>query len=76
MEDASSLRYGCLVRIITVCGGSAFTLDKQAILQRGSGFLRDCLLERSGAQASRLTDAMGKGSFHIILFKTQVFHAR
>ena len=31
--------------IITVCGVSAFTVDTHAILQRGSGFLRDCLHE-------------------------------
>ena len=43
MEDASSLR--CAWCIITVCGEtvSTFTVDRQAILQRGSGFLRDCL---------------------------------
>ena len=43
MEDASSLR--CAWYIITVCGVtvSTFTVDRQAILQRGSGFLRDCL---------------------------------
>ena len=57
--------------IITVCGVSAFTVDTQTILQRGSGFLRDCLRWRQGAQASRLTNTKGKGSFHIILFKAQ-----
>ena len=31
--------------IITVCGVSAFTVDSQVILQRGSGFVRDCLHE-------------------------------
>ena len=59
--------------IFTVCGVSAFTVDTQAILQIECGFLRDCLHWRDGAQASRLTHAMGKASFHIILFKTQRF---
>ena len=31
--------------IITVCGVSAFTVNTHAILQRGSGFLWDCLRE-------------------------------
>ena len=31
--------------IITVGGVSAFTVDTHAILQRGSGFLWDCLRE-------------------------------
>ena len=59
--------------IITVCGVSVFTMDAQAVLQSGSGFPRNCL--RGGTvpmQASRLTQAMGKGSSHI-LFKTQRF---
>ena len=40
--------------IITVCGVSAFTVDTQAILQRGSGFLRDLFTWKEGAQASKL----------------------
>ena len=43
LEDASSLRYGCLVHYYRVCGVSAFSVDTQSILQRGIGFLRDCL---------------------------------
>ena len=31
--------------IITACGVSAFTVDTHAILERGSGFLWDCLRE-------------------------------
>ena len=31
--------------ITTLSGVSAFTVDTQAILQRGSGFVRDCLHE-------------------------------
>ena len=49
-----------------------FTVDKQAILQRESGS-PGLFTWREGSQASRLTDAMGKGNFHIILFKTQRF---
>ena len=43
MEDASHVDVDewC----ITVGGVSAFPVDTQAILQRGSGFLRDCLRE-------------------------------
>ena len=29
--------------IITICGVSAVTVETQDILQRGRGFLRDCL---------------------------------
>ena len=49
-----------------------FTVDKQAILQRESGS-PGLFTWREGSQASQLTDAMGKGSFHIILrvFKAQ-----
>ena len=52
--------------IITVCSVSAFTRDTQAILQRKSDFLRE-----EGAEASRLTYATSKGSFHTILSKIQ-----
>ena len=45
---------------IVVGGVSAFAVDIQEILRRGSGFLWDCLCEvGEGAQASRLTKAMG-----------------
>ena len=72
LEDASSLRYGCLVHYYRVCGVSAFRVDTQPILQWGRLFTW-----REGVQASRLTDAIGKGGFRIILFKThRFFHAR
>ena len=72
MEDASHVNMDAWY--IIVGGVSAFAVDKQEILRRGSGFLRDCLCEvGEGAQASRLTDAMSKGSFHVIFFKTQRF---
>ena len=56
--------------IITICGLSSFTVDTQAILQRGSGFLRDCLggTELEVAQATWLVHTMGKGIFDIIHF--------
>ena len=72
MEDASHINMDAWY--IIVGGVSAFAVDTQEILRRGSGFLRDCLCEvGEGAQASRLTDAMSKGSFHVIFFKTQRF---
>ena len=43
MEDASHVDMDAWC--ITVGGVSAFPVDTQAILQRGSGFLRDCLHE-------------------------------
>ena len=44
MEDTS--HFDMDAWCITVSSGvSAFTVDTQAILQRGSGFLRDCLRE-------------------------------
>ena len=44
----------------------------KAILQRESGFISPGLFTwREGSHASRLTDTMGKGNFHIILLKTQ-----
>ena len=61
--------------IITVCGVLAFTVDTQAILQREKGFPRDCLRGGRVSKLARLTDAMGKGNFHIILF-TKVFLTR
>ena len=46
----------------------------QAILKIESGFVRDSLYMWSkGAQATRLSHAVGKGSFHIFLLKTQRF---
>ena len=42
-------------------------------LYRGRVVFPGLFTGREGSQASRLTDAMGKGSFHIILFKTQTF---
>ena len=44
---------------------------------RGHVVFSGTVYVREGAQASRVTDAMGKGIFsYYILFKTQVFHAR
>ena len=72
MEDASSLRCGCVVHYyclwcISVHRGytSNFT--------EGKWFSPGLFTWREGSKASRLTDAMGKGNFHIILFKTQTF---
>ena len=64
--------------IITACGVLAFTVDTQAILQRGSGFLRARLCGGRVPQASRRTQAMSKGSFHFkySFQNTKVFHAR
>ena len=51
-----------------------FTVDTQAILQRGSGFLRHCLRKgRVPKLAGLPTPWPGKGSFQIILFKTHRF---
>ena len=44
--------------IITVCGVSAFTVDTHAILQRGSGFLWDCLGEGRVPKLARLPALM------------------
>ena len=73
MEDTS--HFDMDAWCITVSSGvSAFTVDTQAILQiEGKWFSQGLFTWREGAQASRLTDAMGKGSFHIMLFKTQRF---
>ena len=56
---------GC---IVTVGGVSALTVDlTQAILQRETKWFSQGLLAwREGAQASPLTQAIGKGSFPII----------
>ena len=59
--------------IIAVCGVSAFTVDTQAILQRGSGFVRDCLHEGSVPKLASLPMLWVKGSFHVILFKSHRF---
>ena len=61
--------------IITVFCVSAFTVNILAILQRemvfpGTVYLDGC---REGSQASQLNNAMDKGNFHVILFKTQRF---
>ena len=69
MENASSLQCWCLVHYfclwcISIHRGytSNFT--------EGKLFSQELFTWREGAQGSRLTDAMGKGSFHIF-FKTQ-----
>ena len=59
--------------IITVCGVSAFTVDTKDFFTEAKWFSPGLFTWREGSQASRLTDAMGKGNFHIILFKTQRF---
>ena len=51
--------------IITVCGVSAFTVDSQAILKRGSGFLRNCL--RGGRVPMHATWLAQKEVFIFIL---------
>ena len=72
MEDASSLRCGCMVHYCSLrCIGihhgytSNFTEEKR--------FSPGLFAWRNGSQAGRLTDTMGKRSFHGILFKTQRF---
>ena len=72
MEDTSSLRCGCVVHyyclwcISIQCGyTSNFT--------EGRWFSPGLFTWGEGSQDSRLTDAMGKGNFHIIFFKTQRF---
>ena len=60
--------------IITACGVSAFTVDTQVILQRGSGFLRDCLCGESVPKLGGLPKPWVKEVFMLsILFKTQRF---
>ena len=62
--------------IITVHGVSAFTVDTQAILQRGSGSFKDCLCKGRAPKLAG-TQAMGKGSFHVLYSfqNTKAFHA-
>ena len=72
MEDTSSFRlwvpgaYYCLWCISMPRGDTSnFT--------EGKWFTQGLFMLREVAQASKLTHAMGKGSSHIILFKTQRF---
>ena len=63
--------------IITVCGVSyththihrGYTSN----FTEGKWFSPGLFTGREGSQVSRLIDTMGKGNFHIILFKTQRF---
>ena len=72
MEDASSLRFGCMVHYLCLWCTSIHRGYTSNILQRESGFISLGLFTwREGSHASRLTDTMGKGNFHIILLKTQ-----
>ena len=60
--------------IITACGVSAFTVDTQAILQRGSGFLRDYLCGGRVPKLAGLPKPWVKEVFIFsILFKIQRF---
>ena len=72
MEDASSLRCGCLVHhycLWCISIDRGYTTKFTEVNWSSQGLFT----WREGVQASRLTDAKGKGSFHIILFKTQRF---
>ena len=42
-------------------------IKKKKVVFSGTVYMRE------GAQAGRLTDTMGKGNFHVILFKIQGF---
>ena len=64
MEDASHVDMDAWC--ITVGGVSAFPVDTQAILQSGSGFLRDCGLPTPWV----------KEIFILFFSKHKVFHAR
>ena len=67
MEDASSLRCGCVVHYYCLWCIS---------IHRGytSNFIEEKWFTwRGGSQASWLAHTMGKGSFHVILFKIQKF---
>ena len=72
MEDASSLRYGCLVHYYCLWCISIHR-GYTSNFAEGKWFCQGLFTWREGAQASRLTDVMGKGSFHIILFKSHRF---
>ena len=72
MEDASSLRCGCVVHdyclwCISIHRGYTSTVTEGKLFSLG------LFTWREGSQASRLTEAMGKVNFHIIIFKTQGF---
>ena len=72
MKDASSLWYGCPVHYFCLWCISihrGYTPN----FTEGKWFSTGLFTWREGSQASRLTDAMGKGSFHIIPFITQRF---
>ena len=72
MEDGSSLRCGCVVHyycLLCISIRRGYTSN----FTEGKKFSPGLFTWREGSQASRLTDAMGKGSFHIMLFKTQRF---
>ena len=66
MEDACSLTRGALL-LCVVYQHSPWIHEQ---FYRGQVFFFSGLfMRREGSQASRLTDTMGKGNFHIILFK-------
>ena len=72
MEDGSSLRCGCVVHyycLLCISIRRGYTSN----FTEGKKFSPGLFTWREGSQANRLTDAMGKGNFHIILFKTQRF---
>ena len=64
-------RITCGALILSVMYQHSPWIHKQ--FYRGEVFLFSGTVyaEPEGSQASQLTDAMGKGNFHIILFKTQ-----
>ena len=70
MEDTSSLMRGAL--LLSAVHQHSPWIHKQ--FYRGQVFFFSGLFtQREGSQASRLTNAIGKANFHIILFKTQRF---
>ena len=72
MDDASSLRCGCVVHYYCLrC--TSIHRGYTSNFTEGKWFSPGLFTWREGSQASRLTDALGKGSFHIILFKARRF---
>ena len=72
MDDTSSLPYGCLVHnycLLYISMHRGYTSN----FTEGKWFSQGVFTWREGTQASQLTHAMGKGSFYIVLFKTQRF---
>ena len=71
-EDTSSLRYECLVHCYCLwCISIHRGYTSNFTELEGKRFSQGLFSWREGAQASRLTHTMGKGSFRIKRFKTQ-----